>query len=504
MQQSGSILLVSCYELGHQPLTLAWPAAFLQQAGYASEFLDLAISDFDEDKVARARFVGISVPMHTALRLGVRAAEQIRRINPSCHICFYGLYASLNSNYLLGDLADSVIGGEFETPLLELVIALCEDQPAVSELEIEGVSFRGVSRRPHLHRLAFVPPNYAGLASLENYAHLIHQGTRRRAGYVEASRGCLHRCLHCPITPVYDGRFFVVPETVVIESIRDLVHAGATHITFGDPDFLNGPGHALRVVRAMHNEFPQLTFDFTAKVEHLLKRCSLLHEFAEAGCLFVTSAFESISEVVLQNLRKGHSRGDIDEVLREFRSSGIALRPTWVPFTPWTSLDDYIEMLEYIYAQELVANVDPVQYTVRLLVPPGSSLLQHREIEPFLESLDQASFTYTWKHLDARLETLQARISSSVEQMNQTGESTFSIFKRVRELAYQMRGDEPMPLEAGTSAEHEPPRLSESWFCCAEPTGSQLDFVNKGLGKQIVPLVNLTRIQLSHSEGNAK
>ena len=503
MDQSGSILLVSCYELGHQPLTLAWPAAFLQKAGYSSDFLDLAVDKFDESKVARARFVGISVPMHTALRLGVRAAEQIRRINPSCHICFYGLYASLNSDYLLRDLADAVIGGEFEAPLLALVTAIFEN--GATNTEIDGVSFRGVSRQPYLQRLAFVPPSYEGLAPLENYAHLIHDGTRRRAGYVEASRGCLHRCLHCPITPVYDGRFFVVPETVVIESVRDLVDAGATHITFGDPDFLNGPGHALRVIRAMHKEFPQLTFDFTAKVEHLLKHGSLVEEFAEAGCLFVTSAFESISEVVLQNLHKGHSRHDIDEVLKLFRNSGIALRPTWVPFTPWTSLDDFIEMLDYIYVQELVANVDPVQYTIRLLIPPGSSLLEQPEIETFLGSLDQPSFTYTWAHPDPRMDALQATVSVTVEQMNQAGESTFGIFKRVRELAYQSRGDEPRHIEQ--QSEHEPPRLSESWFCCAEPTGSQFEVVNKSSEQQIEQLVSLTRTQPSqipHAEGFIK
>jgi hypothetical protein len=253
----------------------------------------------------------------------------------------------------------------------------------------------------------------------------------------------------------------------------------------------------------MHNEFPQLTFDFTAKVEHLLKHRSLLQEFADAGCLFVTSALESICEPVLENLHKGHSRDDIDEVLRAFRNSGIALRPTWVPFTPWTSLNDYIEMLDYVYDQELVPNVDPVQYTIRLLIPPGSSLLQHREIKPFLGSLDQASFTYTWTHPDPRMDALQARVSTTVEEMNHAGESTFDIFKQVRELAYKARGDEPTLLEPPGS-HYEPPRLSESWFCCAEPTGSQLDFVNKTPAKQIVPLVNLTRLQSPHAEGNAK
>ncbi len=63
------------------------------------------------------------------------------------------------------------------------------------------------------------------------------------------------------------------------------IAAGARHIDFGDPDFLNGPGHALSVVRAMHAEFPDLTFDVTTKVEHILKRGSLLPELGRLGCL---------------------------------------------------------------------------------------------------------------------------------------------------------------------------------------------------------------------------
>ncbi len=36
------------------------------------------------------------------------------------------------------------------------------------------------------------------------------------------------------------------------------VDAGAEHITFGDPDFFNGPAHALAIVEAVHREFPRL------------------------------------------------------------------------------------------------------------------------------------------------------------------------------------------------------------------------------------------------------
>ena len=117
LRHPGAIMFVSCYELGHQPLGIAQPMGFLEQAGFAPVGLDIAVENIDESALRLARFVGISVPMHTALRLGVRVAELIRTMNPACHICFYGLYASINAEYLLQRLADSVVGGEYEIPL---------------------------------------------------------------------------------------------------------------------------------------------------------------------------------------------------------------------------------------------------------------------------------------------------------------------------------------------------------------------------------------------------
>jgi radical SAM superfamily enzyme YgiQ (UPF0313 family) len=467
MQHPGSILLISCYELGHQPLAIASAVGFLERAGYSVDVLDASLDGFDSNKVSRATFIGISVPMHTALRLGVRAAELIREINPASHICFYGLYASLNAEFLLEDLADSVIGGEFESPLVALVEAIgVEDKLQFDRtLKVVGVRFRNRVGRPFLERLSFAAPSFSGLPSLSRYAKLESHGSQRLAGYVEASRGCLHNCLHCPIPPVYNGRFFVVPEAIVLEAIRDLVSAGATHITFGDPDFLNGPGHSLRVIRTMHKEFPGLTFDFTAKVEHLLKQRSLLQEFAGSGCIFVVSAFESLSDAVLANLAKGHTRADIDSVLELFRDLDIALRPTWVPFTPWTTLDDYVDWLEYIGSAQLVSHIDPVQYAIRLLVPPGSALLKHSGIKPFLGPLDQGSFSYRWIHPDSRMDELQEEVSEAVQRMTQANVATLAILRRVRELAYAARGEKAIPFVPELAQHYEAPRLTESWFC---------------------------------------
>src|SRR5262245_19818851 len=334
LRSPASVLVVSCYQFAHQPLAVASPMGFLHAAGFAPDALDIAVERLDAAKVERAALVAISVPMHTALRLGVRVAERVRQVNPSARICFYGLYAALNADYLLENVADYCIGGECEEPLVALAEALEAGRGAEP---IPGVGQRGLPPTPHMSRLRFPLPVRTGLPALNEYAKLEHNGEQRVAGYVEASRGCLHLCTHCPIPPVYGGRFFIVPADVILEDIRRQVASGATHITFGDPDFLNGPGHALKVVRAAHAEFPGLTFDFTAKVEHILERRDLFPELAASGCLFMVSAVESLSETVLSILEKHHTRADVAEALGIVHGAGIALRPTWVPFTPWTT-----------------------------------------------------------------------------------------------------------------------------------------------------------------------
>src|SRR5262245_52900536 len=130
MRDFGEVLLISCYELGHQPLGLASPLGFLERAGFAPAALDLSVERLDPEKVARARFVGLSVPMHTALRLAVRVAAEVRRLAPAAHVCFYGLYAPLHRDYLLAHGADSVLGGEYEEELTALVEKLAEGKRA--------------------------------------------------------------------------------------------------------------------------------------------------------------------------------------------------------------------------------------------------------------------------------------------------------------------------------------------------------------------------------------
>jgi radical SAM superfamily enzyme YgiQ (UPF0313 family) len=466
MRQPGAIVLISTYELGHQPLGLASPGALLRQAGFAPSLLDVSVTELDLAEVATARLVCVSVPMHTALRLGVLVAERVRAVNPAATICFYGLYASLNAGYLLRTCADAVIGGEYEAALVALAEAMELGAPA----SVPGVRTRDTSAPPVLSRIPFAIPDRRDLPAITRYAQLVHGHKAIPAGYVEATRGCLHTCAHCPITPVYHGRFFVVPREVVLADIRAQEAAGARHITFGDPDFLNGPGHSLAILRSMHAEFPDLTFDATIKIEHILERRTLFTELRHLGCAFVVSAVESLSDDVLQHLAKGHRREDVVAALRILTDAGIPMRPTFVAFTPWTTARDFEDTLTFVVEHDLIESVAPVQFTIRLLIPPGSALLDNADTMEWLGELDERNFTYRWSHPDSRLDALQSELARIVEAATSAGQTNQAIFAAIRERTEEMLGFSMEPDLVGASpirprTSRPIPHLTEDWFC---------------------------------------
>ena len=468
------ILLLSTYDLGHQPLSLAWPLALLRQAGLDAATLDLAVDPFDDAQAAAADLVVIATPMLTALRLGLAAAERVRAANPAAHICFWGLYAGLNAPYLLAGPANSVVAGEAESVIVALAQALAAGADPAT---VPGLSLPGRLAPPDLTRPSLPVPARAGLPGLDRYARYMHNGIARLAGYVEATRGCLHLCRHCPIVPIYNGRFHVVPVATVLADVRQQVAAGAEHLTFGDPDFLNGPGHALQVARALHAEFPRLTWDFTTKVEHILQHRALFAEFAALGATFVTSAVESLSPLVLERLAKGHAPADVPAALAILDAAGLALRPTLVAFTPWTTLDDYLAVIDFVEANGLQQHIPPIQLAVRLLVPPGSPLVESPDAAAWLGPLDPVDLGYRWTHPDPRMDALYAAVSARVAEADAREELPVATYAALRALALTAAGRPVTPGAKRGRLRPAPPSLSENWFCCAEPNVSQLNLI---------------------------
>jgi hypothetical protein len=445
-------LLVSTYDLGRQPLGLAAPAATLRQAGVDVECVDTSRAALSDEQIHAASLVAFYLPMHTATRLAGPLLQRVRAVNPGAQLAAYGLYAPLNRGWL-EERGARVLGPDAERELVALA---------------------GASPPP----VGFLVPDRALLPPLTRYAALqMPDGTRRVVGSTDATRGCKHLCRHCPIVPVYRGRFKAVPIDVVMQDIRAHVAAGAEHITFGDPDFFNGPAHARRLVGRLAAEFPQLTYDVTIKIEHLLAHAALLPLLKQTGCLFVTSAVESIDDQVLAKLRKGHTRADFVRAVGLCRDAGIALAPTFVPFTPWTTVGGYVDLLAEIERLGLIEAVAPIQLAIRLLVTAESKLLELPEIRDLVAPFDPESLAWPWRHPDRRVDALQ----SAVMRVAGSRIPRTEVFAAIAETACAAGGRGRTPVVRGLtrspSPSSSPPYMTEAWYCCAEPGPEQVDLV---------------------------
>jgi radical SAM superfamily enzyme YgiQ (UPF0313 family) len=443
------VVLISTYELGRQPFGLVSPAAWLRRAGADVVCCDTAVTALNREAVQRAQLVAFYLPMHTATRLALPLIAEARALNPQAMLCAYGLYAPMNAELLRSLGVSHIVGGEFEAALVALHSAISRGELLTAQPEIV------------LDRLEFIPPQRADLPPLDQYAMLaMGDGAQRTVGYTEASRGCKHLCRHCPVVPVYGGRFRIVARDVVLEDIRRQVSAGAQHITFGDPDFLNGPGHAVPLVEALHSEFPVLSYDVTIKVEHLLKHRDLLPTLRRTGCLLITSAVEALDEGILDRFAKRHTRADVAAAIALARDAGIALNPTFVAFTPWTTRAVYQDFLRFILEHDLIGNVAPVQYAIRLLIPRGSLLLDLPEVQALVASFDETALCYRWQHPDPQMDAVQRQIEILAQSAIARGPRE-AFFAAVWELVH---GGLPVPLEHRLK-QPPIPYLTEPWYC---------------------------------------
>jgi len=424
----------------------------------------LAVEDLKENAVKTADIIGLYLQMHTATRLSIALLPRLKKLNSNSHIVFYGLYAPLNSEYLETIGGDSFVGGEFEDGLVQIYNNLREEKAS-----------------PSIHLTSTDSQNFSlplrdDLPDLSNYAYLIvGDGSKKIVGYTEASRGCKHKCRHCPVVPVYKGRFRIINNDMVLADIRQQISKGAEHISFGDPDFFNGPGHAVKIITALNQEFPWVSYDATIKIEHILKHKNLLPTLKETGCLFITTAVESVEEEILRILDKGHTQNDFKEAAKSTTEVGIPLSPTFVPFTPWTTKQGFLQLLDTIAELGLIGNVAPIQLAIRLLVPNKSYLLDTLEIQPHLLGYDQKALSYRWHNLDQSVEDLCSEVQKIVENSaaNETGR--FETFKTIYATTRKACGlnDDTFPYQLPMS-DFTIPSMSEPWFCCAEPTQEQL------------------------------
>ncbi|MEO1896982.1 MAG: CUAEP/CCAEP-tail radical SAM protein [Cycloclasticus sp.] len=463
MPNSPSILLISPYDIGRQPFALAQASAWLKDHGFQVECLDLSVQKLNEDSLKKADLIGLYLGMHTSTRIALKALPKINHLAPDSTLFAFGLYAPLNKDILSQHNVSYFFGGESEPDILQLAQHLSgsSDTPTANTVVRTG-------------KLAFKLPARNDLPPLSKYAKLIQDNQEPKTlGFIETSRGCKYVCRHCPVTPIYKGTFRIVSFDIVMQDIEQQVAMGAEHISFGDPDFFNGPTHAKKVILAMHERFPNLTFDATIKIEHILKHAKLLPILKNTGCLFITCAVESFDDDILLKLDKGHTRADTYAAAVLIKQAGLVISPTFVPFSPWSSLEGYRDLLHDITNLELINEVAPIQLAIRLLIPNGSYLLKLPDFHTLIGDFDADTLGYPWNHRDPKMDALQTEIMAIVEQADAIEQPRHKTFADIWHATHQALAVDT-PLLASTPTKSVP-HLSEAWYCCAEPTNEHIN-----------------------------
>ncbi len=453
-------LILSTYELGHQPHLAALVAGVLKEGGSEYDIVDLSI-DPNLDLLFNTYQGGYpnAVAIETAvLTVGMLTSAMLFRDVLS--------YLAKNSGHITKLIVYGLYANEVasEASRISYTDLIVRTTPTTEEIALDlGVENATVKR--------YLPAR-ENLPNLTRYKTVTSSGIERVTGYTEASVGCRHRCRHCPLPIFFNGRVAVNPVEDILNDIEFQVNAGATHITLGDPDFFNAPIHAMKVARAIKARFDNVTFDCTIKVEHLLKYGRYLKELAELGCIYITSAVESLSDETLTNLAKGHSSTDVDEAVQLVDRAGIDFHPSFVPFTPWTKLEDFEDILVFVYQNSMEKTLEPVQLSIKLLVPSNSLLLESPAFIEYKTHYDVETYSYLWRYREPKVEALHNAVTDQVlksQLCRDAFEDTFFTLWSITEEHLGRSIATPIRNQRSSDAV----KSSEAWFCCAEPTSTQ-------------------------------
>jgi hopanoid C-3 methylase len=411
------IVLAAVYEGGAQPISIGTAASHLIEQGFQPTCVDTFLDGLpDEEAIANTDLLAISLPLFQSIAPGVELAKRARSINPNVKVVMFGQHANIHAERLLASYCDYVIRGDSEPGLVALACNPTYEDAAGAPL---GVCRRDRLVQPYIHRGALLPPARHLLPDLSRYRYseleLVRQGDGPlpTVGNIETARGCHHGCTYCSVFAATGRKVSLIPASVVMADIRQVVGLGATHIWFTDAEFLNSKHHGLGIIRRMKREFPDLTFDITTRADHVLEAKEVVAELRELGCEFLTTALEFPSQPVLDAVHKELSIEQIERAIDYCRTIGLRLNPTFIMFNPWVEFDDLARFRVWIDRVGLAKTISPLQYETRLYLYKGSPLLWHPDIQKL--ELIEREFDYEWKHPDSRVDQLFAEGATPCE-----------------------------------------------------------------------------------------
>jgi len=415
-QNQKQVALISTYETGFQPLIISTAAAALLQNDITPAVYDLYMDKSDRSGIMDHEFYGIGLTLFDSLQGGVAIAAEIRAENPDAHICFYGPYADLNKERLMR-YGNSCILGDWERPLTRLarVVLAGNDKEWTRMPRVYSLANRGA--KAEYDRSYCVVPARHLLPPIHTYSNTFIENILDRkmaVGNVETTRGCHHKCKFCSVYATSGTKVKFADPEVIMADVDQLVKQGVEHITFVDAEYINNIKFSLDIVNRIHDKYPQLTYDFTTRIDHVVENEAAISEFKNTGCIAITTSIEFPRKDILEKLDKGITSQHILKGMEILKRNEIKVHTTFVTFNPWTDLEGLMNLSFFIKDNDLEDVIDPIQYETRLHIYKGSPLLNDGTLSGL--TLHEQDFHYEWEHPDPQVEEVFQRMVKPAEE----------------------------------------------------------------------------------------
>lgn len=416
------ILVVSAFEAKLQPILAASAAGALRTAGAqlnggagAGAQVTAWDADVCPDDWPGAGFdmVLISIPSYEGIEIGAEVATRFK-LAGAPRVVAFGQYAWLNADALL-HAVDGVLLDEPEGACAEL---LAYAAGKIGAGQVPGLYVQGGPRPKRAKRAdrTWQLPARDLFPPIGNYPE--HDTKWGLLGNIEATRGCHHRCSYCAVYAAYGVAAVPITADHVIADARQLAAQGATHFAFVDAEFFNTRRHAMNAFAAIATDLPGSTFEMTTRFDHILEFEPEINTMAAQGLRVITSALEFPSDRVLEVFDKGIDVAGIKKAITAAKNAGIVLRPTFITFTPWVTLEEILGLEDFCDETGITDWVDLTARQTRMLLFKGSPLLRSPHLDGI--ELTDRGFYYDWTHPDPRVDELYEQRRSEAVAAGQT------------------------------------------------------------------------------------
>lgn len=275
----------------------------------------------------------------------------------------------------------------------------------------QGTVERTASRK--VAKVAELPPDRPFLDRAVNEGWIIH---------AEASRGCpWGRCTFCYVEQKYHGlatQWRPAAIENVLADLESLSARGARTVFFTDEDFV-GPDwerifslcDAIVAAKADGRIAEDMAFFISAGVNSLFVHDkqhaaeggvpALMRQLKRAGVRELFLGIESGCTSQLRRYKKGASVDQNLQAIHWVREAGIDLDLGFLPFEPWTTLDDLADNLAFARAADLVRH--HVRILKKVLLTPGTPIAERWAKESPGSPLKLSDLTLAYDFQDARV-----------------------------------------------------------------------------------------------------